>query len=58
MEDVGELDRDVSAAGDGDGAGQRLEVEGLVGGNAQFVAGQRLVRIGAAADGDQDWSRP
>jgi hypothetical protein len=54
MEDVGELDGDVAAAGDQDGARQLRQVERLVGGNAQFVAGQRCMWVGRTARGDDD----
>ena len=54
MEDVGEFDGDVSAAGDRDGPRQGLQVEGLVRGDAEFVAGQRGMRPGPTADGHED----
>ena len=38
MEDVGELDRDIAAAGDHDAVRQLVEMEGLVGGDGVFGA--------------------
>jgi hypothetical protein len=57
VEDVGELDRDVAAAGNQDGLGQLLEVKRLVGVDAKLVAGQRRVRIGLAANRDENVTR-
>ncbi|MNT78541.1 hypothetical protein D3C72_2177850 [compost metagenome] len=38
MEDIGEFHRDITAAGNHDPARQLLQMEGLVRGNAVFVA--------------------
>ena len=54
MEDVGEFHRNIAAAGDNDRFRQFFEVEGLIGRDAQFMAGKRRMRVGAAARGDQD----
>ena len=54
VEDVGELDRDVAAAGNDDRLRQDGQVERLVGEDAVLVAGQRRMRVGPAAGGDQD----
>jgi hypothetical protein len=54
MKDVREFDRDIAAAGNHDGFGQLIEMEGLIGSDAQLVPRQRGVRIGLAAHGDQD----
>ena len=54
VEDVGELDRDVAAAGNHDRLRQFGQIERLVGEDAMLVAGQRRMRIGPAAGGDQD----
>src|SRR5690606_14812364 len=54
MEDVGELDRDVTAAGDQDRLRQLLKIERLVGGDRVLAARQRMVRIGPAAGRNQD----
>jgi hypothetical protein len=53
VEDVGEFDRDVAATGNGDRFGQLRQIECLVGEDAMLVAGERGVRVGAAARGDQ-----
>ena len=53
-EDAGELHRDVAAAADQDLLRQPLEVERLVGGDAELVALERGVRIGPRAGRDQD----
>ena len=54
VEDVGEFDRDVAAAGNDDRLRQDGQIEGLVGEDAVLVAGQRRMRVGPAAGGDQD----
>ncbi len=53
VEDAGELHGDVAAADDHDRGRQRVEVEGLVGGDGVAGAGQ-VRHDGAAAGGDQD----
>ncbi len=57
VEDIGEFDGDIAAAGHHDRARQFLEVEGLVGRDAQLMARQRGMRIGRATDGDDDLLR-
>ena len=54
VEDVGELDGDIAAAGDGDRLRQFGKVESLVGGDRVLVAGQGGMRRWAAAGGDED----
>ena len=53
VEDVGEFDRDIAAAGNDDRLRQRGQVEGLVGEDAMLVAGKRGMRVGPAAGRDQ-----
>src|SRR5690606_37009739 len=53
-EDTGEFDRDIAAAGDHDGLRQLLQLEGLIRGDAQFVARQSDMRIGASAGRDEN----
>ena len=53
-ENAGELDRDVAAAADQDLLRQPLQVERLVGGDAELVPFERGMRIGPRARRDQD----
>src|SRR5690606_29133552 len=54
VEDVGELDGDVAAAGNRDGLRKTLQVERLAGGDAMLAARKRGVAVGVPARGDED----
>ena len=54
VKDVGKFHRDIAAALDCDAARQLWQVKRLVGADAVLVAGQRLMRIGPSAGGDQN----
>src|SRR5690606_35984832 len=54
VEDAGELDGDVAAAGDDDPLRQLGDMERLVGGDGVLDPGQVLRHPGPAAGGDQD----
>ena len=58
MEDVGELDRDIAAAGDDDPARQLVEMKRLVGGDGE-VGAEAIAHVaaGPAAGGDKDGAR-
>ena len=57
MEDVGELDRDIAAADNGDAFGQLLQMERFVRGDAEFGALESPDARRVAAGGDQDGLR-
>ena len=61
VEDMGEFQRDIAAAGDQDALGQFLQVKGLVGGDAELAAGNDMAGAHLAgrpvAGGDQDFFR-
>lgn len=54
MEDIGEFDSDITAAGNQDRFRQFFQIEGFVGGDRQFMTGQRLVLVRRTANGNHD----
>ena len=54
MKDACELNGNIARAGNDDALGQPLQMERLIGGDRQLMAGQVLVRVGVAAGGNQD----
>ena len=54
VKDVGELDRDVAAAGNHNCLGQFWKIESLVGEDAVLVSRQGGMRIGPATSGNED----
>ena len=54
MEDIGEFDGNIAAAGDHDRFRQLFKMKGLVGGDAEFVTGKGCMRVRPSAGGDDD----